>query len=279
MAPDAKNSSLIYVSDEGTSDVYVYSLTTYRLVGVLTGFSEPRGICVDKARDIWIADAGDSNVLEYAHGGSQPIAVLADSGQYPVACSVERTTGGLAAANIISAKDGPGSISIYPNAAGSPTVIPAFSHTYTTAYDPHGNLFIDGANNVGWPQFGELPRGQQAVTNLTLVGGTIAFPGGMQYVHGSLALGDVQGPNGNAVIYQVGVSGTTLTVTGTTKSRHANFVVAFFILGRRVICLNAEDGPRVANYIAIYKYPEGGEPLRTIHNSAFSIPVGLAVSV
>ena len=280
MSADAKRVALLYVSDEDTSDVYVYSISTDRLVGVLTGFNGPRGICANKNHDIWITESGNSKLLEYAHGGTHPIHVLYDPGQYPVACSVESASGELAATNIISAKDGPGSLSLYANANGLPTLVPAFSQTYIDGYDPDGNLFVNGWNNVGWSQFGEIVRGQDTVTKLTIAGGAIGNAGGIQYADGSLALGDYQGISGHAAIYQVTVNGTTATITGTTELLHSRAVVAFFILGDQVFCLNDDDGPEhVEKDVTIYKYPAGGEPIKIIHNPAFSIPVGVAVSM
>src|SRR5579871_4920676 len=104
---------LLYISDEGTNDVYVYSLSKGTIVETLTGFSEPRGVCLDNAGDIWITEAGNSKLIEYAPGGTKPIASVNDPGEFPVDCSINATTGNLGAANIISAKYGPGSLSVY----------------------------------------------------------------------------------------------------------------------------------------------------------------------
>ena len=266
--------SLLFVSDEGTSDVYVYSLSKNKLVGTLTGFSEPRGICLNKAGDIWITNAGDSNLLEYAPGGTKPIGSLNDPGQYPVDCSVDTTTGDLSVSNIISAKYGPGSLSIYSDAIGVPAVVPAFAHTYNDAYDPAGNLFVNGASDVGAFQFGELARGEKTVTNVKIEGATITDPMNVQYADGHLAIGDERGYFENSVIYQVTVSGTTAKVIGKTPLYGSN-VIAFFILGHRVFCLNSTNR---GVHVAIYKYPAGGKPIRVIQIPGLSMPVGLAVS-
>ena len=266
--------NLLFISDEGTSDVYVYSLSKYRLVGTLTGFSEPRGLCLNKAGDIWIPNAGDSNLLEYAPGGTTPIGSLNDPGEYPVDCAVDTTTGDLAASNIISSKPGPGSLSIYSNAIGAPAVVPAFGHTYHDAYDPSGNLFVDGVTADGAFQFGEIARGEKTVTNLKLKGAVIGAPTNVQYADGNLAIGDDR-EYSSSVIYQVAVSGTTARVIGRTPLHHAH-VIAFFILGHRVFCLNSTKYGSV--HIAIYKYPAGGEATRTIQIPGLSLPVGLVVS-
>ena len=275
MSTDRGNGGLLYVSDEGTSDVYVYSLSKGRLVGTLTGFSEPRGVCLNKAGDVWITNAGDSNLLEYAPGGTTPIGSLNDPGEFPVDCSVNATTGDLGASNIISVKDGPGSLSVYAGGIGVPAITPAFEHTYNVAYDPAGNLFVDGANNVGWFQFGELVHGQKTVTTLALKGATMTGPTNVQYADGHLAIGDERGYFENSVIYQVTVTGTTARVVGRTRLLDAN-VIAFFIQGRRVYCLDTT--PYRGVRIAIYNYPAGGKPIRIIKIPGLSMPVGLAVT-
>jgi hypothetical protein len=40
-----------------------------RLVGTLTGFTNPQGDCVDKSNNVWIVDTEASQLIEYAHGG------------------------------------------------------------------------------------------------------------------------------------------------------------------------------------------------------------------
>lgn len=52
--------------------------------GTLTGFVRPQGECVDNAGDVFTADNGASNIADYAHGGTSPIAVLNDPGYVPL---------------------------------------------------------------------------------------------------------------------------------------------------------------------------------------------------
>jgi hypothetical protein len=270
------NGDLLYISDQGTSHVYVYSLSKDRIVRTLSGFSEPRGLCVNNAGDLWITNVGSTSLVEYAPGGTKPIAILNDPGQYPVACSVDATTGDLAVANIISAKPGPGSLSIYKNASGVPTVIPAFDHTYAAAYDPRHNLFANGVSAIIASQLGVLRHNDNTLMTLTLAGHTVANPGDLEYADGSLAVGDAPSRFGYAAIYQVVVKGSTAKVIGTTKLLQSKYVIAFSIVGHRVICLVAKNiggGGRVA----IYNYPAGGNPTKTIRMPWLLQPAGLAV--
>ena len=77
MSPAAKQiKKLLYISDWGTNDVFVYDFEKGTLVGQLTGFNSPYGQRVDTKGDIWITSFGASSVVEYAHGGSQPLKTL-----------------------------------------------------------------------------------------------------------------------------------------------------------------------------------------------------------
>jgi hypothetical protein len=124
MAPDTKKRDLLYVSDSfpyGSNDVYVYSYPKGKLKGTLTGFNEPSGQCVDKAGDVFIANFGASQILEYAHGGTSPIKTLSDPDYYPLGCSVDPTTGNLAVTNRLSTSFTAGDVAIYADASGTPT--------------------------------------------------------------------------------------------------------------------------------------------------------------
>jgi len=138
MDPDAKKGRLLYISDAGTNDVVVYRYQSGTEAGVLTGFDEPQGECVDKAGNVWIANSLASNLREYARGGTTPIAALADRGQYPVGC------------NIATRRKDRGGLALYANAMGSLTIItsPDFDEVYFVGYDGRGNLSLDGYS--GW---------------------------------------------------------------------------------------------------------------------------------
>src|SRR5581483_10436727 len=99
MRREATSSDLLYVSDVGTEDVYVYTYPGGTLAGTLTGFAEPQGLCGDAQGDVWIVDTQKSRLVEYAHGGTAPIAVLADHGEYPSGCAVD-AHGNVAVTNI-----------------------------------------------------------------------------------------------------------------------------------------------------------------------------------
>jgi hypothetical protein len=73
MLPEAKSSQLIYASDD-EANVFVLSAAG-SLIGQLNDLPGPAGECTDKVGDIYIAARYDQEILEYAHGGTEPIAM------------------------------------------------------------------------------------------------------------------------------------------------------------------------------------------------------------
>ena len=266
MDPDAKKGRLLYISDAGTNDVVVYRYPSVTEAGVLTGFDEPQGECVDKAGNVWISNSLGSNVLEYAHGGTTAIATLPDRGQYPVGCSVDEKSGTLVVSNIATRRKHRGGLSLYADAMGNPKIItsPDFDEVYFVGFDGRGNLFLDGYNDNHAFQFGELADGSTTIEPITLNGATVRFPGGVQFDDGKVNVGDQEG----AVIYQATERGT---ITGSTPLSGASDCVQFFIRGSAVVCPDAGDGD-----IETYPYPAGGSAMQVI--PGLVSPTGAAVS-
>ncbi len=149
MAPGAATQDLLYISNYAASTVVVYSYPQDKLVGTLTGsFAEPDGVCSDKKGDVFIVnnDATHSgeDVVEYKHGGKKPIAMLETGDGYAVSCSVDPTTGNLAATVLDTYSGASGYVAIFKNAKGSPKYYytnPGMSAAvYFCGYDNKGNL-------------------------------------------------------------------------------------------------------------------------------------------
>src|ERR1700723_2144701 len=62
MEPNAKNKSLLYISDVYNKVVYVLNYPKLTPAGVLTGFDEPEGLCTDPQGDVWVANTLDSEM-------------------------------------------------------------------------------------------------------------------------------------------------------------------------------------------------------------------------
>ncbi len=172
MLPEAKGENLLYVASGGNQSVYVFSYPRAKLVGTLTGFDWPTGLCSDNHGNLFVTDNEGQDIVEYAHGGTVPIATLSDSGYDPTACSFDPTTGNLAVANSQTTQGGSstGNIAIYANAEGAPTdyADSAMRLYFNCGYDNKGNLFLDGLDATQSSVFAELPARSGTFANLGL---------------------------------------------------------------------------------------------------------------
>lgn len=83
--------ALLYYDDDITDDTYVYDYPSGEMVGKLTGFDDPQGMCVDQKGDVYITNPPYGLLLEYAHGGTKPINVYERPGSGLGGCSVSPT--------------------------------------------------------------------------------------------------------------------------------------------------------------------------------------------
>jgi hypothetical protein len=249
----------LFVGDSGTNEVSTFAWPKPKSpTGSLTGFSEPQGGCSDAKGDVYVANTGDSNLLGFAVGNSKPINTLNDTGQYPVGCSYDWKYGNIAAANIISISDGPGSVSIYAKEKGSPKTIGSSLVTrfYSIAYDGSGNLYASGENSLYQLALAELPAGSntfKAVCPKLLAKGLSVAGWDGKYV-----LFD-----GDGAVYRV----KGCTIVGSTHIGGATGSVA--VSEGRIVVANAGSAS-----VDIYSYPKG-KLLQTL--TGFSEPIGVAI--
>ncbi len=270
MAPDAAKTPLLYVSDYQNDAVFVFSFPGGALKGTLTGFAGPFGECTDRAGDVFITNAKPPEVLEFAHGGTSPLATIKDPGQYPYSCSVDPTTGNLAVTNEYAMNSSSGSVAIYKNARGTPRLYrnSSFYYMFFCGYDDSGNLFVDGqpAPSGGFA-FAELPAGKVKLRNVSL-NASIAFPGGVQWDGKYVAVGDQT----SSTIYRFTIAGNGGTLAGSTQLGEAKQIVQFWKQGAYVV------GPDAIYYrVGIWKYPAGGNPVKFLSHT-WGLPVAATVS-
>jgi hypothetical protein len=273
MAPEAKSDDLLYVSDDGTDQVYVFSYPSGSLSGTLTGFGSPVGECVDKAGNVWIGNQTPPEIIEYAHGGTAPIAVLSDSTGVPMGCAVDSTTGNLAVGNSDN-------VAIYENARGNPTTYtdPYLDGFAYCTYDKKGNLFIDGESST---IVAELAKGSDSLSNVTL--SKTLSPGSMQWNSGNLVIrDDLGGSHGPMAIDRFQVLGTTASFTGTTwlkglRDRKPDIGVQYWVQGRRIIG-PGHTGANLSRIIEVWRYPRGGRPEQVIRPPGAYLLWGTVVS-
>lgn len=270
MAREATSTDLLYVSDEDTNEVHVYSYPSLKPEGTLTGFNAPFGECTDKHGNVFIANDDASQILEYAHGGTQPIATLDDPGYYPRGCSIDPTTGNLAVANIVNVSLGQGNVAIYKGAKGSPATYYSDANVYnvySVAYDSAGNLYIDGENDGSSSfAFAELAKGRGAFTDVAL-DQPIRYAGGVQWDGKYIAVGDQF-----ADIYRFSIAGDYGAKVGTTRLKGIGRDSEFWIQGSNVVV--PDSGKR---HVGVWDYPGGGSVEQRA--SGLQYPVGATVSV
>ncbi len=269
MDPAAAKGTLLYVSDFVRGRVFVYSYPGGRAVGSLKGFDQPQGLCADAAGNVWITNTGTSEIIEYAHGGTAPVARLTDPKQNPVDCSVDPKSGNLAVANLSDSEGAAGSVAIYKKATGPRKLYrdDDVQNMFFLSYDDQGNLFVNGvAPHFGTFTFDELARGAKTFTPIELQGVSIALPGGVQFDGTNVVVGDQT----RHVVYQTAGS----SIVGSTQLDKACDVAGFAISGSRLVAPNLCSNS--SGNVLFYAYPAGGSPTKTIKNLAY--PIGAAIS-
>ena len=260
MLPEAKSEDLLYATAPESNIVYVLSFPSGKPVGTLSGFHRPLGVCVDKAQDVWVVNAepGYPSVVEYAHGGTSPIATLYGMGPYPVGCSVDHTTGNLAVTNWAS----PASVAVYANAQGEPTSYTDSSALwlYYCSYDNASNLYVSGVTDAG-PTFGELPAGSGRFTQIQIPErlskdfGPIQWDGKYVAIAHAVHLED-------KIVYRVRVSGGVARVIDSLTLFKAAKREGQPWIEKGVIIFNHATGRYPG--VRLWNYPSGGKLRKTI---------------
>jgi hypothetical protein len=278
MLPEAKSGNLLYVSDVGTNEVYVFTYPQGTLVGALSGFSYPIDLCADIRGHIFIVDQQLAHIVEYAHGGTTPIRTLVLEGP-PLGCSVDNRTGNLAVT--FSPPSALGGVAVFKRAHGIPTVYLSHEETFSSCgYDNNDNLFLDGYAGSE-TAFWELAKGSNAFTNLTIQNSPFKsghFAGQVQW-DGQYVTVESLGLTSGA-IYRLQFSGSTGTVVGRTRFRKRIRPEAMresWIQGRLVVI--AISRHYATPGVAFWRYPAGGEPTKILTGNGLKGPVGAAVSL
>jgi hypothetical protein len=265
MKPEAKSEDLLYIA-AGLADgvVYVYTYPQGRLVGTLTGFSEPFGECTNSTGDVFIVASSNSSdsttIYEYAHGGTSPIATLSDP-NVAFGCAVDPKTGNLAASG-----DG---VAIYQHATGNPTMYysSAFGFYYC-GYDNEGNLYLSGTNRHygNQAQLFRLSSGSTEFEQVSLNEKLYAYSLWPSVQWDGKHMTVTSNPDRKPLlIYRLHISGSSATIVGTTEvSGSKNHYNGQTWIQRETIVGTgyAERGNESA---FLWPYPTGGVARRQIN--------------
>lgn len=274
MAPDAKTDTLLYVSDSALAQVDVLSYPKGKKVGRLSGFTYPAGECVDPAGNVWIVDSKAAKIIEYAHDGASPIAVLSDAGMTPTSCAVDSLTGDLAVTN---AQD---NLAVYASAKGDPTIYRGYYMRGLSSciYDDEGNLFADA-----W-SYGsiilELPKGGSSVEDLKIPK-PLTNPWTLLWDGSSLAVVEAIGGQRPLRLDRFTASGSQINVTSTTQftipGNRWQQIGQFALFESSLMDPVLYRGRR-KNSVLFWPYPKGKTSVDKISFPLYSSLVGLAVS-
>ena len=267
VARDAGTQDLLYVSNAKDGSVYVYSYPQGKLKGWLLDL-HASGLCSDADGDVFIPKGNE--VLEYAHGDTQPLAVLRNSlGGAAQFCAVDPTTGNLAVSGGASHKYG---VAIYTNAKGSPRIYVEGDRNArygSCTYDDKGDLFVEvtAGSSHGTSNLVELPNGGTQVRNITWSETRRPRPGSIQWDGKYLAAESPQSGSEPATIFRYSISGRQATFVGKIALAGAGSPIGFWIHGAQVVVLNQGLSGSGAAAVVLYDYPGGDEPRQIIEDA------------
>jgi DNA-binding beta-propeller fold protein YncE len=284
MDPAAAGKPLIFVSDaaNGVIDIYPQAGKNQKMVGQITGLTQPQGITTDKKGDLYVANTNSSDVLMYAppYTGA-PKMTISDSKEFPADVAVS-SAGIVAITNICDAPKcrlNTGNVVLYAKGSTKSCATVSYSGSNFTRvmfaeFDSTGVLYIDGMNSGYQTSFGLVTGGCNAttITNLDYVY-TVSFPGGIQIDKaGNIAFCDpinrVVDTFAPPVNDAFGSPVSTTPLTGSTSP----LGIAILASGTN---LYAAD-PGGSGVAEEYKYTAGGAAENTI--SVGGQPIGIAAT-
>jgi len=280
------HSTFLFVSDSGTADVYIYELPTLKVVATITGFSQPQGECADNKGDVWVTDTDAQTIYELSHHGQLENA-LTDSNGFPDGCAWDATTGNLAVMSLFGTGSASGAVLVYAKGSSGFREYwnPKQYYYYFGGYDAAGNLFFDGRDQSGNFILSEIAQGASSARTIPLTGGTVYFPGMVQWDREKkdLIVGDQScGDSYVSCLYTVKVGAKSGTIEGSInlksyKGSPICDLVQGVQFGKQVAGSDNDFCGYTPSTTYVWPYPAGGAP--THYNSAtVSTPVGAAVS-
>ena len=224
---NAKGGASIIVSDASDNVVDIFNATGEQ-TAQLTGFSQPQGLALDTAGNLYVADTNNSRIQVYAAGFKGTPTTINDPGEFPASVTID-SKGNLGVTNILTTSGGPGSVSFF-NKGGTllATLSNAnFAKVFFDAFDDKGNLYIDGTNESGAFVAGEVVGGMSGkAISILATGNSVGFPGGIAISStDKIALDDQQ--NLTIFTYNAPVKGSLGMPIATTPLTGAGDPISF----------------------------------------------------
>jgi hypothetical protein len=286
VSPDAKEEArLMFASDAGLGDVYIYALPSMTLKGTLTGFSQPQGLCSDTGGNVYIANTNATQVLKYSRAGTL-LSTYSDAYGYPVGCAVDPATGDLAVANIFGFT-GAGQVLVFSSPSSSPKVLTNRReyYYYYVGYGPGSSLWVSGKDSSNIYMLSDC--GASSCSTIKLSGGKIYFPGAVQWDSTQatwVAFDQLCGNTSAACSYPVSAKG--VLGKATKYSNHTGGAICDLIQGdiaadhhKYVVGGDYEYCGGTPSSYDRWGYTGGGKPTAfSAASNTYSVPAGVTVS-
>jgi hypothetical protein len=259
----------VFISDPGTSEVYIYDLPELKLVEIVTGFTQPQGECNDNKGDVWVADGSGKAIYKLEHSG-KVLQTLSDTYGVPDGCAWDPKTGNLAVFNLLGTNSQSGEVLVYHKAYGTPNVYTNPKQYYYSfgGYDSSGDLFFDGRSVQNKFMLSELAVNASQAKSITVSGGKIYNPGMVQWDNSSheLLVGDQNcGNQTQSCVYRMTIAKLAGKIAGQTKLENSSGgEVCDLIQG--VLWKNSIVGSDFdlcssgSSATYVWPYPAGGQP-------------------
>jgi hypothetical protein len=293
MKPVSSGQDLVYVADQATQNVDVFSYPQGQLVGTLTGLIHPTGECVDSSGNVFVISQENtssyfaSTIYEYAHGGTTAIATLTDPSRGE-GCAVDSKSGNLAVSGAyFSSPYAYGAVAIFKGAQGDANMLysktlPSF---WLCGYDPKGNLYVSADSGTsGEQQLIRLARGSNNFEQVTLKSPMYAdatFPSSVQWDGKYMTVSAANANLGSgryqpSYVYRLTISGSTATTVSTTTYTGKRKIMTgqVSIDGNHLIASHYHAGGGVD----FWSYPNAGKAHTLVPTTSGVAPFGIVVS-
>ncbi len=199
-----------FISDAVNNAVYESNASNAICATFSGPFSYPQGLSVDHHGNVYVANTGAGDIVEFSPTTGQTVNTFSDPGELPSDVAVDGS-GNVAVANIGPTSSGTGNVVFYAAGSTSPTGT-ASSSNFTSprfcAFDKQGDLDLDdyeskiGVTNVGVVFRGSIHNMTAAIRPLS--GASITFPGGVEVLntsgtYGTLAILDQGSGHGGTI--------------------------------------------------------------------------------
>lgn len=271
----SSSGQLLYVVNG--RNLLVFSFPQGKLVARQPDIGILRGACSDKDGNVFVVMLNGSadNVLEFAHGGTSPIATLTVPGRADGGCAVDPQTDNLAVTfNTV----GSSSVAVFSGESGTPRIYStgSFGGFGYCGYDNKGNLFIDNDIPSGSPgsPLVEFRAGSQTFTSITL-NEKLELGGNLQWKGRYLAAGQTN-TFGHS-IYHLKISRTNGHVVGATVLGSKAWGETWIENGIVAAATRSKPG---GGGVILYDYPSGNL-IKTLPRKDFqrnALVFGLTVS-